>query len=134
MKKVILVSAKRKQAVAHAWIREGKGRIRINGYPLEIYGTELMRWKIMEPILLAGEKFINKVDINVKTKGGGVMGQSDAARTAIARALVAWYNSDELKNLYLSYDRHLLVEDPRRTEPKKPRGRSARAKRQKSYR
>ncbi|RLE69410.1 MAG: 30S ribosomal protein S9 [Thermoprotei archaeon] len=134
MKKVILVSAKRKQAVARAWIREGKGRIRINGYPLEIYGTELMRWKIMEPILLAGEKFVSKVDINVKTKGGGVMGQSDAARTAIARALVAWYNSDELKNLFLSYDRHLLVEDPRRTEPKKPRGRSARAKRQKSYR
>lgn len=134
MKKVILVSAKRKKAVARAWIREGKGRIRINGYPLEIYGTELMRWKIMEPILLAGEKFVSKVDINVKTKGGGVMGQSDAARTAIARALVAWYNSDELKNLFLSYDRHLLVEDPRRTEPKKPRGRSARAKRQKSYR
>jgi len=134
MKKVILVSAKKKQAVARAWIRKGKGRIRINGYPLEIYGTELMRWKIMEPILLAGEKIVSKVDINVKTKGGGVMGQSDAARTAIARALVAWYNSDELKNLFLSYDRHLLVEDPRRTEPKKPRGRSARAKRQKSYR
>jgi small subunit ribosomal protein S9 len=74
------------------------------------------------------------VDIYVETSGGGIMGQASAARTAIARALVEWTGNEELRKLFLEYDRHLLVEDPRQAEPKKPRGRSARAKRQKSYR
>jgi len=132
--KVIIASAKRKKAIARAVIREGRGRVRINGIPLEIYQPELARWKIMEPLLLAGKSLWNKVDIDVNVRGGGYMGQASAARTAIARALVAWFNNPQLRELFLKYDRHLLVEDPRRTEPKKPRGRSARAKRQKSYR
>jgi len=132
--KVILVSARRKTAVARAVIREGRGRVRINGVPLEIYQPELARWKIMEPLLLAGEELWSKVDIDVNVRGGGLMGQASAARTAIARALVEWTQSPELRELFLKYDRHLLVEDPRQAEPKKPRGRSARAKRQKSYR
>lgn len=134
MAKVILVSARRKTAVARAIIREGKGRVRINGVPLEIYQPELARWKILEPLLLAGNNIRAKVDIDVNVRGGGIMGQASAARTAIARALVEWTQSQELKELFLKYDRHLLVEDPRQAEPKKPRGRSARAKRQKSYR
>ena len=108
--------------------------MRINGVPLEIYQPELARWKILEPLLLAGNNIRAKVDIDVNVRGGGIMGQASAARTAIARALVEWTQSQELKELFLKYDRHLLVEDPRQAEPKKPRGRSARAKRQKSYR
>ncbi|RLE94976.1 MAG: 30S ribosomal protein S9 [Thermoprotei archaeon] len=132
--KVLVVSARRKTARARVAIRPGIGRVRINGVPLEIYEPELVRWKIMEPLLLAGEKYVNQVDIEVSTCGGGIMGQASAARTAIARALVMWFESDELKQIFEEYDRHLLVEDPRQAEPKKPRGRSARAKRQKSYR
>jgi len=132
--KVILVSARRKTAVARAIIREGKGRVKINGIPLEIYQPELARWKMLEPLLLAGDEVTSKVDIDVNVRGGGIMGQASAVRTAIARALVEWTQSQELKELFLKYDRHLLVEDPRQAEPKKPRGRSARAKRQKSYR
>ena len=134
MVKVILVSARRKTAVARAIIREGKGRVRVNGIPLEIYQPELARWKMLEPLLLAGDEVTSKVDIDVNVRGGGIMGQASAVRTAIARALVEWTQSQELKELFLKYDRHLLVEDPRQAEPKKPRGRSARAKRQKSYR
>lgn len=134
MVKVILVSARRKTAIARAIVREGKGRIRINGVPLEIYQPELARWKMLEPLLLAGNEVTSKVDIDVNVRGGGIMGQASAVRTAIARALVEWTQSQELKELFLKYDRHLLVEDPRQAEPKKPRGRSARAKRQKSYR
>jgi len=132
--KVILVSARRKTAIARAVIREGRGRIRVNGVPLEIYQPELARWKILEPLLLAGDEITSKVDIDINVRGGGIMGQASAARTAIARALVEWTQSQELRELFLKYDRHLLVEDPRQAEPKKPRGRSARAKRQKSYR
>lgn len=131
--KIVLASARRKTARARAIVREGRGRVLVNGVPLEILEPELVRLKIMEPIVLAG-KLASQVDIYVETSGGGVMGQASAARTAVARALVEWTGSEELKKLYLDYDRNLLVEDPRQAEPKKPRGRSARAKRQKSYR
>jgi len=131
--KIVLASARRKTARARAVVREGRGRVFVNGVPLEVLEPELVRLKIMEPILLAG-KLASQVDIYVETSGGGIMGQASAARTAIARALVEWTGNEELRRLFLEYDRHLLVEDPRQAEPKKPRGRSARAKRQKSYR
>jgi small subunit ribosomal protein S9 len=131
--RIVLASARRKTARARAIVKEGKGRVFINGVPLEVLEPELVRLKIMEPMLLAG-KLASQVDIYVETSGGGIMGQASAARTAIARALVEWTGNEELRKLFLEYDRHLLVEDPRQAEPKKPRGRSARAKRQKSYR
>jgi len=131
--RIVLASARRKTARARAIVKEGRGRVFVNGVPLEILEPELVRLKIMEPILLAG-KLASQVDIYVETSGGGIMGQASAARTAIARALVEWTGNEELRRLFLEYDRHLLVEDPRQAEPKKPRGRSARAKRQKSYR
>jgi len=132
--KVVVSSARRKTARARVVIKEGRGRILINGTPLELIEPEMVRLKICEPIFLAGDEIISKVDIIGKSEGGGMMGQSSALRTAIARGLVAWTSSEELKELFIKYDRHLLIEDPRQTEPKKPRGRSARAKRQKSYR
>uniref|UniRef100_A0A7C4FF87 Small ribosomal subunit protein uS9 n=1 Tax=Thermofilum pendens TaxID=2269 RepID=A0A7C4FF87_THEPE len=131
--RIVLASARRKTARARAIVKEGRGRVFINGVPLEVIEPELVRLKIMEPILLAG-KLASQVDIYVETSGGGIMGQASAARIAIARALVEWTGNEELRKLFLDYDRHLLVEDPRQAEPKKPRGRSARAKRQKSYR
>ena len=133
-RQVLVVSGKRKTAVARAVFKPGRGRVFINGIPLEIYQPELVRLKIMEPLLLAGDEYRNAVDIKVDVKGGGFMGQAVAARIAIARGLVKWFESPELEKRFLEYDRHMLVGDPRQTEPKKPRGRSARAKRQKSYR
>ncbi|HDD59434.1 MAG TPA: 30S ribosomal protein S9 [Euryarchaeota archaeon] len=133
MKKVVNVSGKRKSAIARATVREGKGRVRINRYPLEIYEPELARLIMQEPLLLAGER-AKKVDIDIRVRGGGYMGQAEAARTAIARGLVKFFGDEELKNHFLSYDRSLLVNDPRRKLPKKPLGRGARKKRQKSYR
>ncbi|HDD33530.1 MAG TPA: 30S ribosomal protein S9 [Thermofilaceae archaeon] len=134
MTKIVIASARRKTARARVVVREGRGRVFINGIPLEVLEPELIRLKIYEPIYLAGEEIVGKVDIYAEAKGGGVMGQASAIRTAIARALVEWTGSEALRELYVKYDRHLLVEDPRQAEPKKPRGRSARAKRQKSYR
>ncbi len=128
-----VTSGKRKSAVARAHIKKGAGRVRINSVPLEIYGNELSRLKIQEPLILAGER-INKVDISVRVQGGGFMGQASAARTAIARALVDYFNDKELEAILRQYDRSMLVNDPRRKLPKKPLGRGARKKRQKSYR
>ncbi len=132
--KVVTTSGKRKTAIARATIKGGNGRIRINKKPIEIYDPELARLKIMEPLVLAGDKKVNKIDIKVKVKGGGIMGQADAARTAIAKGLVKFFKDQSLKELYLKHDRSLLVNDPRRKEPKHPLGRGARKKRQKSYR
>ncbi|UCF08415.1 MAG: 30S ribosomal protein S9 [Thermoplasmata archaeon] len=131
--KVVNTSGKRKTAVARATVKSGKGRVRINRSPVEIYTPELAKAMIMEPLTLAKDR-VNKVDITVTVKGGGVMGQAQAIRTAIARGLVEFFDDDELKETYRKYDRSLLVNDPRRKESKHPLGRGARKKRQKSYR
>ncbi|MFQ5838217.1 MAG: 30S ribosomal protein S9 [Thermoplasmata archaeon] len=128
-----IASGKRKTAVARAVIRKGQGRVRINKVPLEIHQPEMARLKIMEALAVAGDK-VAKVDIDVNVDGGGVMGQADAIRTAIARGLVMFYKDDGLEELFRTYDRTLIVPDTRRKLPKKPLGRGARKKRQKSYR
>lgn len=133
MKKLVVTSGKRKTAMARAYIKKGIGRVRINNIPLEIYQPDIARWKIMEPLVMAN-KYWKSVDIDVNVKGGGVMGQACAVRTAIAKGLVEFTKDEKLKEMFIQYDRSLLVSDPRRKEPKKPLGRGARKKRQKSYR
>lgn len=130
----MLRSGKRRTAIARAIIKEGKGRILINGKPIEIIEPEIVRLKLLEPFYFIDEKTKNKIDIKVKVKGGGYMGQADAARTAIARALLSWTDSEELRVKLIEYDRHMIVGDPRRREPKHFGGPGARAKYTKSYR
>ncbi|HDJ50960.1 MAG TPA: 30S ribosomal protein S9 [Thermoprotei archaeon] len=131
--KVIVATGKRKTAIARAYIRPGIGRVWINRKPLPLVEPEIARLTIMEPLVLAGEKAL-KVDIEVRVRGGGFMGQAEAARTAIAKGLVEFFKDEDLKRKFLEYDRSLLIPDVRRKEPKKPLGRGARKKRQTSYR
>ncbi|RLI74644.1 30S ribosomal protein S9 [Archaeoglobales archaeon] len=131
--KILVTSGKRKTAIARATIKPGKGRIRINKMPVEIIQPEIAKMMVLEPLIMAKD-LANKVDINIEVDGGGVMGQMEAARTAIARALVEWSGDEELKKIYIEYDRSLLVNDVRRKEPKKQGGRGARKRRQTSYR
>jgi small subunit ribosomal protein S9 len=133
VKKIVNTSGKRKTAVARATIQKGTGLVRINKMPVELYQPDVARWKILEPINLA-DKYLDKVNIDVIVAGGGFMSQANAVRTAIARGLVEFTSDSTLKQTYLQHDRSLLVNDPRRKEPKKPLGRGARKKRQKSYR
>lgn len=133
MKKVIHIAGKRKTAVARATLKEGKGIIKINHKPLNIYEPELARLRIQEPLLIAGD-MVNKVNIDINVKGGGWQSQSEASRLAIARALLEFSGSKQLKKDFLDYDRNLLVADVRRKETRKPNDSKARAKRQKSYR
>ncbi len=131
--KIVNSSGKRKTAIARARTRRGNGRVRINSRPVEIHSPELARLKILEPLDLAGD-YAKQVDIKVNVKGGGIMGQAYAIRTAIARGLVDYFNDDSLRDHYIRFDRNLLVNDPRRKESKHQLGRGARKKRQKSYR
>lgn len=130
---VINTTGKRKEAVARAVIKKGDGKIRINSVPIDVFTPELARVKIMEPLNLAPEK-ASRVNIDVNVQGGGVMGQAEASRTAIAKAIVQFYEDEDLAKMFKQYDRSLLISDPRRKLPKKPLGRGARKKRQKSYR
>jgi len=132
--RIVIATGKRKTAIARAVIKPGKGRVWVNGVPIEIWPIEMARWKMMEPLLLAGKNIWNSVDIRVNVQGGGVMAQADAVRMAIARGLVAYTGSEELKQIFEEFDRHMLAGDPRRTEPEKPMRRSARRRWQKSYR
>jgi small subunit ribosomal protein S9 len=131
--KVATASGKRKTAIARATVMRGKGRVRVNHIPVEIMTPELVRLKVTEPLRLAGKR-IETLDIDVNVRGGGIMGQADAVRTAIARGLVQYTGDQELEAIYRDYDRTLMVPDTRRKLPKKPLGRGARKKRQKSYR
>ena len=147
-RKIVISTGKRKRAVARAVIRPGTGRVRVNGIPLEVYPIEMARVKMMEPFLLAGDRIRSLVDIDVDVRGGGVMGQADAVRMAIARGLVEYFKcegddeecrrmnkvSRDLKVVFEEYDRTMLAGDPRRTEPEKYMRYSARRRWQKSYR
>jgi small subunit ribosomal protein S9 len=132
--KSLLRSGKRRTAIARAIIKEGKGRVYINGKPLEIVEPEFVRMKLEEPFYFVDDKIKNKFDLKVMIKGGGFMGQADAARTAIARAILAWTDSEAIRAKFMNYDRHMIVGDPRRREPKHFGGPGARAKYTKSYR
>jgi len=133
-KKVLVISGKRKTAVARAVVRPGIGRIRINKIPLEIHEPEIAREKIMDPLMQAGDEIWKQLDIDVKVSGGGYMGQAEASRMVIANALLKWTRSSRLRRVFVAYDRTMVVGDTRRTEPKKFGGPGARARDQKSYR
>ncbi len=113
--------------------KPGKGRVWVNDYLLENMTPEVARMKILEPLMIAGEKG-KVVDIRVSVEGGGVMGQAEAARIAIARSLVSWTKSSELRKNFQAFDRVMLAGDQRVSEPKKWGGPGARVRKQKSYR
>jgi small subunit ribosomal protein S9 len=127
-------SGKKKTAIARATVSEGEGRVRIDAQPIELVDPETARLKMMEPFRIATEDLRDSVDIDVDVEGGGIMGQADAVRTAIARGLVEYSGDMELRDAYMQFDRTLLVNDVRQSESKKWGGPGARARYQKSYR
>ncbi len=134
--KSIVVSGMRKRSVARATIKIGNGRIRINQKPIELFPT-FQRLTLIEPFIIAEQVLkekLKEIDIDIIVKGGGVEGQIDASRLAIARALVNFTKNKELRSAFLRYDRSLLVADTRYKEMCKPGDSKARKKRQKSYR
>jgi len=130
---MIISVGRRKAAIARAVVRDGKGHVFVNGRALDVYEPELARLKISEPLTLAPE-IAKLVDIEVDVKGGGYIGQADAARTAVARGLIEWSGDSKLREMFKKHDWTLIKSDVRFKEPKKPGGPGARAKFQKSYR
>ncbi len=139
--------ATRKAARAHVYITKGVGKVRINNVPVEMIPQETAREVILVPLEVSGD-IRKKVDISVRVKGGGFMGQASASATAISRALTGWTKSkkeprehpltksarDDLRKRISDFDKYLISGDARRKEPKKFGGPGARRRKQKSYR
>ena len=139
--------ATRKTANAHVLITKGDGKVRINNVPIDMIEPLVAREVILIPLEIAGE-LRNKINISVKVSGGGFMGQSYAAATAITRALIGWTKNKKepkdhpftksdrtrLRKEINDFDKYLISGDARRKEPKKFGGPGARRRKQKSYR
>ena len=143
--------ATRKTANAHVYITKPmkgrEGSVRVNNVPIDLVEPTVAREVILAPLELAVEHR-NKINISVKVSGGGFMGQSYAAATAITRALIGWTKSKkeprehpltksqraDLKDKINAFDKYLISGDARRKEPKKFGGPGARRRKQKSYR
>ena len=139
--KVVYTHGKKKTAIANAVVQQGKGSITINRIPIQNYEPKTLRIKVFEPILLLGVEQFSNLKIKVRVTGGGPVAQLYAARMAISKGIVAWkqkyVDEDEkatVRKTLVSFDKGLLVADPRRMEPKKYGGPGARARSQKSYR
>ena len=140
--------ASRKTSNAHVYITKGVGKIRVNNIPLEMINPETAREVMLAPLEIIGEELRDKVDISVRVRGGGFMGQAYSSATAISRALIGWTKSkkepkdhpfnkstrQQLKTKIIEYDKYLISGDARRKEPKKFGGSGARRRKQKSYR
>ena len=130
----LVASGKRKKAIAKAAIKDGTGKITVNKINYENLSM-FHKLLIKEPVDITKTVLGDfKFDIAVTVRGGGNEGQIDAARLAVAKALILATKSPELKKAFLDYDRNMLVADIRRKEPYKPGDSKARSKRQKSYR
>jgi small subunit ribosomal protein S9 len=134
--KIIFVKSRRKCAVARASVRNGTGIIRFNGFDISSYEPVELRKYMLEPLHISNitEDFAKGVDISLNVNGGGQSGQAQASRSAIAKGISDFADSDAIRSICAQYDRFLLVDDPRRVEPKKFKGPKARARFQKSYR
>ncbi len=110
----VLATGKRKTSVARVHLKDGSGKIVINGKDLSDYFPRLLyRQQITAPLEAVGE--LKKFDIKAKVEGGGLTGQAGAVSLGVARALVLY---DEEYRALLR-DKKLLTRDPRMVERKK---------------
>ena len=129
----VVARGKRKRSIARSTVKKGSGKIHVNSKSVESFNSKFVRSIMIEPLGYVGPE-ANNLDVSVNVSGGVTMGQAQAVRTAIAKALIVYFPKLDLKKKFLEIDRSLVIEDPRRVEPKKYRGPKARARFQKSYR
>jgi small subunit ribosomal protein S9 len=134
--KRVFVSSKRKRAVARAVVQKGSGRIVVNSVDVNLIEPRELRSLMLEPVnvLSIARDMARGLNINVNVRGGGRSAQAQAVRSAIAKGIAEYAESDTVRKEYLRHDRFMLVDDSRRVEPKKFRGPKARARFQTSYR
>jgi small subunit ribosomal protein S9 len=108
-------TGRRKTSSARIYLSSGKGNITVNDKQLDVYfGRKVAQMLVMQPLEMT--ELTDKLDINIKVKGGGSFGQAGAIRHGISRALISYDEelSPQLKKA------GLLTRDPRKVERKKP--------------
>jgi small subunit ribosomal protein S9 len=132
--KPIQTSGRRKSAIARATVRDGTGVIRMNGIPVDKLQPALVKMKIEELLIIVSDEKLNTINIDVDVEGGGILGQVDAARIALSRAITQYLKKKNVVKNIKSYDRSMLSGDSRTVEAKHWGGKKARKRFQKSYR
>lgn len=108
-------TGRRKTSSARIYLKKGKGKILVNNLKLdEYFGRKVAQMLVMQPLELV--ELSEKLDIDIKVKGGGSFGQAGAIRHGISRALTIF--DEELRPQLKKAG--LLTRDPRRVERKKP--------------
>ena len=82
---------RKKNSVAVAAVKTGKGVLRVNGSPIELLEPQALRVKVLEPVLLLGLKRFQNLDIRIRVRGGGYVSQIYAIRQALSKGVVAYY-------------------------------------------
>ena len=112
---IFYATGRRKSSSARVYLKKGKGDISVNDRKLdEYFGRKVAQMLVMQPLELLD--LSEKLDINIKVKGGGSFGQAGAIRHGISRALTSF--DEELRPQLKKAG--LLTRDPRRVERKKP--------------
>lgn len=114
-------SGRRKTAVARIYLTEGSGNILVNGRDYKEYFPTLPLQFIVNQSLQVSD-MLGKFDIKANVDGGGIKGQAEAVRLAIAKAIL---EKDPEKRTALKA-KSLLTRDSRMVERKKPGRRKAR--------
>ena len=110
-------TGKRKCAIARVRITRGGGSILVNGKDYKDYFTLVHQQQtVIEP--LEALELTGSFDVNMNAAGGGVKGQAEAARLAIARALVKVDTENKAKLKAINPD--MFTRDARVVERKKP--------------
>ncbi len=122
-------TGRRKTATARTRLYAGSGNIVVNGRPYaDYFPRKTLQMVIRQPLELT--KTLDKVDVKVNVRGGGVSGQAQAVRHGISRALLSI--DGELRSLLKRAG--FLTRDARKKERKKYGLRAARARYQYSKR
>jgi small subunit ribosomal protein S9 len=120
---IINTIGRRKTSVARIYMKPGKGEISVNNRTIETYFPfDLHQIVVKQPLALVGVD--GTYDISINVDGGGIKGQAEAARMAIARALCE-INEEHRGTLKKE---GFLTRDSRMVERKKPGRRKARRK------
>lgn len=114
---------RRKTAVARVYVSEGKGNITVNQRDLNDYfSTAMLQYKVKQPFSLTGSE--ENYDVKVNVYGGGITGQAEAIRLALARVMC----EVDVENRTVLKPEGLLTRDPRMVERKKFGQKKARKK------
>ena len=112
---IFYATGRRKTSSARVYLKKGKGNISVNDRTIdEYFGRKVAQMLVMQPLELLD--LSEKIDVNVKVKGGGSFGQAGAIRHGISRALTSY--DEEFRSQLKKAG--LLTRDPRRVERKKP--------------